>query len=81
MMSRGKLFGLLIAAVVLAVGGILLRTSVFSDRSAPDWAVPPRSKFITQQRRAEKRSEDQALQAACAALQKLGGSDKNCPTK
>jgi uncharacterized protein HemX len=76
-MSGRKLIFILIAVAALGAGVFVIR-SQFSERIANVSAVKQRSQ-PTVQKRAEQESEQQAIDAACAALQKIGKTNKNCP--
>jgi len=83
MISRGMLLGILIAASALGVGAVIVRTE-FAHQPSPTistnpTAGTPSSRWLNQQRQAEHRSEQQGIEAACAALRKMGKTDKDCP--
>ena len=83
MISRGMLLGILIAAAVLGVGAVVVHTE-FARQSTPavstnPSASAPSSRWLKQQQQAEQKSEQQGIEAACAALRKMGQTDKNCP--
>jgi hypothetical protein len=84
-MSRGRLLGIVIAVVVLITGAIVIHTEI--PRPVADihqdlmGEAPTNDEFIAQQRKAQAKSERDAMDSACAALRQLGGKDKNCPVK
>ena len=80
MTSRGKLFGILIVAALLAVGAIVIRAElIWHPDVSKTIAVSTSAKDQAAQQQAEQQSEQQAIDSACAALRKMGGANKNCP--
>jgi len=83
MISRGMLLAVLIAAAALGIGVIVVRTEFAHAPSpainAPSSAGAPSSRWLNQQQEAEQKSEQQGIEAACAALRKMGKTDKDCP--
>ena len=80
-MSRRKLLGIFIAIASLGVGAIVVRTE-FSRPPAISatktlGAAPNGS--LAAQERAEKQNGQEGLEHACAALRKLGATNKVCP--
>ena len=78
-MSRGKLFGILIVATLLGVGGIVIRAELVGHPGVSNTitvSTPAKDQAAQQ---AEQKSEQQAIDSACAALRKMGGANKNCP--
>lgn len=80
-MSRAKLLGSLIVIVFLGVGGVVIHSELDGDAvaSKPVPAAAPNGDQAAQ-RQAEEKSEQQAIDSACAALRKMGGTNKNCPS-
>ena len=80
-MSRGKLLGILIVIAALGVGGIFAREDLIRHPAVSNTVtVAAPSNDQTAQRQAEQKSEQQAIDSACAALRKMGGTNKNCPS-
>ena len=84
--SRGMLLGIFIAIAALGIGIAVIHaelayqpSSAVVGTNSPD-AVPS-SRWLNQQRRAEQKSEQQGIEAACAALRKMGKTDKDCPSQ
>ena len=81
MISRGMLLGVLIAAAALGVGAVVVHIE-FARPSTPGTnpsTSAATSRWLKQQQQAEQKSEQQGIEAACAALRKMGQTDKNCP--
>jgi hypothetical protein len=81
MISRGMLLGVLIAAAALGVGAVVVHIE-FARQSTPGInpsTSAPTSRWMKQQQQAEQKSEQEGIEAACAALRKMGQTDKNCP--
>jgi len=75
--------GVLLAIAVLGVGALVLK-SEFSPKisSAVGDGIPASGSetgSLDQQQQAERKSEDQAIGSACAALRQMGKTDKDCP--
>lgn len=80
-MSRAKLFGAVIAAAFLGVSGIVIHSELAGDSIAGRPAAATAVKGDqAAQRQAEQKSEQQAIDSACTALRKMGGTNKNCPS-
>lgn len=85
MMSHAKVLAVLIAIVVLGVGSVALHaefagfTPVVTRKQVV--VLAPNAGSSARQERAERKSEQQGMDAACAALQKMGTTDKVCPPK
>jgi hypothetical protein len=79
-MSRAKLLGSLTAVAFLGVAGMVIRSELSVDAAAskPVSATGLNGDQDAQQK-AEQKSEQQAIDSACAALRKMGGTNKNCP--
>lgn len=82
-MSRTKLLVILIAVATFGVGAIAVRVN-FSEHSRiaggrEDAVMAPNNDRLTQQERAEKKSVQQTIDSDCAALRKMGATNKNCP--
>jgi hypothetical protein len=79
-MSRAKLLSSLIAVAFLGVGGMVIRSELAADATTnkPVSATGLNGDQAAQ-RQAEQKSEQQAIDSACTALRKMGGTNKNCP--
>jgi hypothetical protein len=79
-MSRRKLLVLLSAVVALGIGAIVVRAEFAGNVPLGANSVSSRlaTHDLTAQQRAERRSEQEAIKADCAALRKMGTTDKLC---
>ena len=80
-MPRGKLLAIVIAIASLAMGAMVARTEFAhpSAISATKAVGAPPNNSQAAQERAEKRNEQEGLEHECAALKKLGATNKVCP--
>ena len=80
-MSRGKLLAIVIAITSLGVGAMVVRTEFAHPPTISATQAVGASPTDGQaaQERAEKRNEQEGLEHACAALKKLGATNKVCP--
>ncbi len=82
-MSRTKLVVILIAVATFGVGAIAVRV-IFPEHfriasGRKDAVIAPNNDRLTQRERSEKKSVQQTIDSDCAALRKMGATNKNCP--
>lgn len=81
-MSRGKVLGILIAVLVLAVAAVVVHTELIQHTPLignHKTAILTPTNNLAAQERLQKRNEQEELEHACAALHKLGATNKECP--
>lgn len=81
MMSRYKLFGIVVAIVAVTTAVVLLRAELAHtpSRAARNPIALPLDHSLQTQQQAEQKSEEDSIRANCAALRRMGAENKNCP--
>lgn len=85
-MSRGMIFGVVIALAAAGIGVVVVHAEFFGNATIVNSerpATPPSKGWLEKHyeaaQQAAQRSADETIKQDCAAVRKLGATNPNCP--